>query len=381
MSTISKKVASTVAATVLSSLLLLGGTLAWQSISQQALNEASSEVNPGGRLHDDFNFKGEENKDIYVENFADEPIYARIRLFEYLEVGDAAGMDLENNQRYDPATGNVSITGPGLVGSEPLTAVVETKGAHYSNKGSWHLHKFDDMYNPSDPYFIWHTGGKTVYMPTFNKNKDSLQPEINGTLQGDNGLYPWADPEGGEDAYSDYRPLAVGDKRTAYEVRDADSNTDDELVNYDVYKHLDDPSEIRRFVNTKNIRLSDTVVEHVAKETQTAEPIITIDDWFGLPAEQRGLMNYWVYDSSDGWCYYSKPIPSFSATGLLLDRVEPISAKVDQDNCFYAIYVDAQFITADDIGSEADHNGFYADGRPSDKALELLKFIGVDVTP
>ena len=40
MSTKTKKAASAVAATVLSSLLLLGGTLAWQSISQQALNEA-----------------------------------------------------------------------------------------------------------------------------------------------------------------------------------------------------------------------------------------------------------------------------------------------------------------------------------------------------
>jgi len=31
----------------------------------------------GGRLHDDFNGA---NKNIYVENFADEPILARIRL-------------------------------------------------------------------------------------------------------------------------------------------------------------------------------------------------------------------------------------------------------------------------------------------------------------
>lgn len=28
--------------------------------------------------------------------------------------------------------------------------------------------------------------GSTVYMPTFNKNKDSLSADINGTLEGTN---------------------------------------------------------------------------------------------------------------------------------------------------------------------------------------------------
>ena len=74
----------------------LTGTFAWQSISQQALNEAAQKyVNPGGRLHDDFNGT---NKDVYVENFvsADDPagvpIYARIRLDEYMEIGTGAGL-------------------------------------------------------------------------------------------------------------------------------------------------------------------------------------------------------------------------------------------------------------------------------------------------
>ena len=72
-----KKIATSVAAVAMAATMLLGGTFAWQSISQTALNEASDIVNPGGRLHDDFDGT---NKDVYVENFADDPIYARVRL-------------------------------------------------------------------------------------------------------------------------------------------------------------------------------------------------------------------------------------------------------------------------------------------------------------
>ena len=88
MATKKKKVVSAIAAVATSAALLLGGTLAWQSANQVALNEASDVINPGGRLHDDFDG---ENKDVYVENFTDpnnggEDIFARIRLEEYFEI-------------------------------------------------------------------------------------------------------------------------------------------------------------------------------------------------------------------------------------------------------------------------------------------------------
>ena len=395
MSTKTKKVVSAAAATVLSSLLLLGGTLAWQSISQQALNEASSEVNPGGRLHDDFN--GVSNKDIYVENFADEPIYARIRLLEYLEVGDAAGKDLESDDRYDTA-GNVYFPAETAEG-EPITAEVITPRAIYSDTDTWLPHNFDpNMIKPTGQYFKWTYGGETTYMPTFNMNKDSLQPEINGTLKGLNGLYPWDEAEGQADAYSDYTDYsALGDgySLSCYEIKDADSNTDDELLDkgIDVYQQVIHPtSELDDLVAKKHIRVSESTVEHVAKETPHAS-LISINDWMllykaALDANgghsliaQSLLSPYWVYDPGDpyGWCYYSKPIQGGEATGLLLDKVEPVAAKLDQDNCYYAIYVDAQFITADDIGSEAEKDGFYTDSAPTHEALELLGIIGVKV--
>ena len=86
--TTSNKRKKAVAATVAAAAILLAGTFAWTSISQNALNEAIVDINPGGRLHDDFNGT---NKDVYVENFNTGvdavPIFARVRLDEYMEIG------------------------------------------------------------------------------------------------------------------------------------------------------------------------------------------------------------------------------------------------------------------------------------------------------
>ena len=83
-----KKIAASVGAVALAAVVALGGTFAWQSISQTALNETMDTINPGGRLHDDFNGQ---NKDVYVENFTEgegaTTIYARVRLDEYMEIG------------------------------------------------------------------------------------------------------------------------------------------------------------------------------------------------------------------------------------------------------------------------------------------------------
>ena len=54
MATKKRKLISAITAVAVSAAILLGGTYAWQSISQQALNEKIVEVNPGGRLHDDY---------------------------------------------------------------------------------------------------------------------------------------------------------------------------------------------------------------------------------------------------------------------------------------------------------------------------------------
>ena len=56
-----KKVLTSITALTLAAAVGFGGTLAWQNGNQVALNEAKAEVNPGGRLHDDFDGT---NKDV-----------------------------------------------------------------------------------------------------------------------------------------------------------------------------------------------------------------------------------------------------------------------------------------------------------------------------
>lgn len=77
--------------------IMLDGTFGWRSISQKAVNETVYQISPGGRLHDDFDGS---DKDIYAENYMTKneggvPLYVRIRLDEYMEVGAEAG---ENRQ-------------------------------------------------------------------------------------------------------------------------------------------------------------------------------------------------------------------------------------------------------------------------------------------
>lgn len=161
--TTKKKIAASVGAVGLAAVIALGGTFAWQSISQQALNETMATINPGGRLHDDFNGR---NKDVYVENFTEDgtAIFARVRLDEYMEIGQGAGSDGDDNQ---------------------AESVIET--ATLGNKNSWttRLPSGSTLLDEEgDAYWTWNMGGQTTYMPTFNKNKDSLQADINGTYDG-----------------------------------------------------------------------------------------------------------------------------------------------------------------------------------------------------
>ena len=103
-----KKIAASIGAVGMAAVIALGGTFAWQSINQQALNEAMDTVNPGGRLHDDFNGR---NKDVYVENFTEDgtAIFARVRLDEYMEIGQGAGSEGDDNQA-DPVVADTDLT-------------------------------------------------------------------------------------------------------------------------------------------------------------------------------------------------------------------------------------------------------------------------------
>ena len=331
-----RKAASAVIAVVAAAVILLTGTFAWQSISQTALNEvAETYVNPGGRLHDDFNGV---NKDVYVENFmsADEaggvPIYARVRLDEYLETGRGAGIK------------------DGMEGENQATPLVA--GTDINDVTTWttHLPEENDPAGSNSvfrEYYTWEMGGQTTYMPTFLKNRDSLKADINGTLAGPDG-----DPATDEDRYGDYVTYTAGQSKTADAEYDADDNDIDEGdagvldVNYSLNNET-----------------------HTAVETLDAQ-VLTMAQWKAMGSP---VGPFWVYDV-DGWAYWAQAIQPGEATGLLLNSIS-LDTVVKTD-CYYGIHVVAQFTDGrgGDWGKDAG-NGFYtpdAGPEPSTDALQLL---------
>ena len=322
-----RKVISAVTAVVVSAAILLTGTFAWQSISQVALNERTGEVNPGGRLHDDFDGT---NKDVYVENFMTEaeggvPIYARVRLDEYMEIGVGAGLK----------------TGDSDYASKEAVSLVT--GANINDVSTWKTHIPDAADDPFHTYWEWTTGGSTIYMPTFNKNKDSLKADINGTYDGtdatDN-IY-----------YDDYVAYTAGESKTADAVYDADDNTVDEG---------DAAVE-----GTNITTVSET---HTAANTQSGT-VMTMQEWIDA-GSQPGA--YWVYDV-DGWAYWAQAIEPGTATGLLLDGIS--LQKEPGDNWYYGINVVGQFATMGDWGTAEGSDGFFGENdgpAPTDNALFLL---------
>lgn len=389
-----KKLISSVIAVALAAGILLGGTFAWQSISQQALNEIYGFVNPGGRLHDDFTVlpdlttegTKQYDKNVYVENFTSMAedgvqVFARIRLDEYMEIG--------------PGAGTMNAAGDGKAdGNEAVSLDYDAK---LWKKTTWKTHIPNDTTDPFHEYWKWTMGGddgsdgSAVYMPTFNKNKDSLQADVNGTFAGKDGV-----------PFDDYKPYVVDETSDVYNATtgankklnaiydadkaDAGTSEVDELAHagVNVQGVITGATNVDAYVNAEYITLKKET--HTAKSTLSAYVIpmatymerLNNDD----PADDRG--NFWVWDI-DGWAYWAAPIDPDTATGLFLDGISRTKTIINED-WYYGINVVAQFVTADDLGRPAPGEtgtGFYDDKDgsvpPSTNALKLLAAIGVDV--
>ncbi len=320
--------------------MMLTGTFAWQSISQYAKNEAMGEMsNPGGRLHDDFSFHAGGNKDIYVENFTSQadgmPIIVRIQLYEYMETGEDAGRNLEAADR--------DVT------------VLADAGAKINEPLTWDIYKPVDGEDNHYGYWNWTMGGQTVYMPTFNKNKDSKDADINGTYEGTT--------PGDTIHFDDYKTYTVGDALTAIAKYDADDN------------------------DITDSGITEVEEIHYAKET-IAGTVMSMADWANNPV----LGDFWVYDT-DGWAYWANPLMPDTATGLLLSKIQ--LSQTMKDKWYYGIYVESQMVTADEIADVAaaktGQKGFYhkhaedADGNcmdnecPGETAQDLLSKIVAEI--
>ena len=314
-----KKVTTAVVAGVTALALVLGGTFAWTSISQQARNEAIVDINPGGRLHDDFNGT---NKDVYVENFGDTetgvPIYARIRLDEYLEIGQDAG-----KKTVEDGT------------TRKATSIIDAS-ADINDVATWTTYipdvdTIDGTLSAGDVYWTWTLGNDSTdgryYMPTFNKNKDSLKADINGTYEGT--------VEGDIVHYDDYVTYNADSSISADATYDWDDDTDED--------YLTSTRDRSTPIDDVDVLLEEET--HTAKQISTTATVMTMQQWINA-GSQPG--NYWVYDT-DGWAYWANPIMPGETTGMLLDGIT--MSKVPDDSWYYGINVVGQFVTASDLSA------------------------------
>lgn len=388
-----KKIGIAAVAVAIATAIALSGTFAWQSISQVARNEATEPTNPGGRLHDDFSgYEDTDTKDIYVENFGKQTIFARVRLDEYMEIGEGAGLKgaVGAGGAVTPNPDNHAtslVAGANI--DDVTTWTTHIPGATSATTGVGTETGFTDPSKTFHTYWTWTMGGqaadnpdgKTVYMPTFNKNKDSLMADINGTLGGFD-----HDPDTGEH-YDDYHGFTNGE--TADRVLDPDAATYPDGAAYDADGNTVDECGPYGGAGGTGAAGTNYKMEsetHTAQETMHAS-VITMDEYKHKTDAEKADFLGWVYDV-DGWAYWSQPIKPgtptdtdkyiTNATGVLLDRI--VLEQEPSDTWYYSINAVGQFITADDLGRADDpKTGFYTDGEdPTDDALDLLEGIGVN---
>lgn len=321
------KIRSVIVVLAFTAVFTTTGTFAWTSISQRALNEGAVVRQPGARVHDDYEGfgtiisqnGGPVNKDIFVENYSNKPVYARIKLTEYLETGLGAGQyELvgEDNQM-QPTTDNQAL----VLASAGLDQTT------LEDRSTWPAYLPDgELTNGGKSsirdYITWSLGDRNdsrkVYMPTFNQNNLSLESDVTG--EGIEEL-TWS-KNGNYDTAQNPLP-GTHDQWTLGE------------------KHR---STLRSYDEASQKEVLTEAVEHVAVTTLAPENqgYLTMSEWEKL-GQPSG--DFWLHDR-DGWFYWANPIPAYSATSLLLDRLE---VTFPLEDMYYAINVVSDFATSDDL--------------------------------
>ena len=162
--------------------LVATGTFAWVNFSQSIINEFDGkgkevpEGNPGGTLHDDYD-KENGKKEVYIENWGDTPIYVRIRLDEYMEMGEGAGK-------------KGSMTEIGFLDHPDNKATPFIPGSNINKVWTWRPHapwnNTVELCNPSPKnfhaYWEWKMGGSKIYLPAGSQKTNPSYVDQNTTF-------------------------------------------------------------------------------------------------------------------------------------------------------------------------------------------------------
>ena len=284
---------------ILSLLGLIGGTFAFTAFNQQAINDRENEVqvNVGGRVHDYYDVETE-NKDVFVENYGERPIMARIRLSEYLETQQTGASEatplVEGTERDQLNTWTPYIPSATAIGTRTGAGVAFNR---YSNLR------------------FGRAGEAPWYLPTFNHNNLDLSTAAAG----------------------DARDLADGSD----DVTHPGEGTDGYWAEGVTYTNGDN--------GTVWHGGSDGATRETAQNLQEQRPVMTIQQWSELqPYQQIG--DFWVVDHTTGWAYWASLLEPGEASSYLLDAAEMTAAIEDtvfNGSYYYGIHVDSQLISPD----------------------------------
>ncbi|WP_285016396.1 hypothetical protein [Lactococcus garvieae] len=300
---------------------LIGGTFAFQAFNQQAINDRENEVqvHVGGRVHDYYN-RDTENKDVFVENYGERPIMARIRLSEYLEIQQTSATSptplVEGTEREAVNTWTPYIPSAAAIGTRTGAGAAFNR---YSNLS-----------------FGWSRAGQSApwYLPTFNHNNLDLSTAAAGDAQ----------------------DLAAGSP----EVTHPGDGTDAYWTEGVTYTNGEN--------GTTWHGAADGATRTTAQNLQQERAPITMAQWFELPNNQK-IGNFWVMDQETGWAYWASVLEPEAATSYLLDAAEMTSAIEDtvfSGTYYYGIHVDSQLLSPD------NSEDFINDGETHDSNLAAL---------
>ncbi|MEY8538898.1 hypothetical protein AALM99_10735 [Lactococcus muris] len=305
-------------------LLAVGGTFAFQAFNQRAINDRLNEVeiNVGGRVHDYYN-RETENKDVFVENYGERPIMARIRLSEFLET-----------RQRDEANFTPLVAGTSRDDVENWTTWIPSANDITDRENTNDSNAFDQYANL---IFGWERSGQDApwYMPTFNHDNLDQRTAAAGHAR------DWIEGNGATDAVTD-GATHPGDGTDAYW------------------------SAGGSFDNSGPVWPGEEVTNQTAQNLQQDRAPMTMNQWSTLPNEDK-IGNFWVVDPNTGWAYWANRLDREQATSYLLDAAEMTAAiedKVFNGFYYYGIHVESGLVSPD------QHEEFLNDGEQHHAELE-----------
>lgn len=366
MTVMRKKSVQMVMALVLVAAIILAGTFAWFSFTQNAINVFDGFTNPDVNLHDDF---WEPNKDVYVENSGQQPLYVRVRLDEWMSINGTPLTSRQGNTPFEGVDGQ-----PNWLTHSYLSTAYDNCGEPYHDYYDWIMGD-----NPADPdlgakYYLpapfatralFDKDGKQTGEPKVVTNVADAEGNASTVVYGTEATYAAANNVTMDVAYENLAAALAAEKElggvtqsvqkyldSLYEAVD---NAADAAARRTAQEALDaflnDPANGLGYydkvftVGDDGNPTADFTVQWVPiKRTITTEKIYTMSQWI---AEGSPTGDFWIMDK-DGWCYWGNILMPGQTTGLLLSEVE-LNKENQPAKWQYKINAKLQAVTFDDM--------------------------------